>query len=140
MGTERQFDLQDRLMSFAVRIIRLTDPMVGTRAANHLAGQLLRSGTSPHLNYGEALAAESRRDFIHKMSICLKELRESERALALIHETALTDALSETAALRSEADELIRIFAASIRTARSKDLRNEAELYRCGWDSSANEN
>jgi four helix bundle protein len=65
-------------------VIRLTEEMHETKAGNHVGGQLLRSGTSPLFNHGEAEAAESPRDFLHKMKICLKELRESKRALRLI--------------------------------------------------------
>jgi len=72
-----KFDLEERLINFAVLIVEIEGTMPNTRAANHLAGQLLRSGTSPALNYGEAQSGESRRDFIHKIKIVLKELRET---------------------------------------------------------------
>lgn len=68
-------DLEERLINFAVLIIEIVESMPDTKAANHLAGQLLRSGTSPALNYGEAQSGESRKDFIHKIKIALKELR-----------------------------------------------------------------
>ena len=70
-------DLEERLIDFAVTIVEIAETMPDSKAANHLAGQLLRSGTSPALNYGEAQSAESRKDFIHKIKIVLKELRES---------------------------------------------------------------
>jgi hypothetical protein len=71
----RKFDLEDRLVNYSILIIEVVEMLPNTRAGNHLAGQLIRSGTSPALNYGEAQGAESRSDFIHKMKISLKELR-----------------------------------------------------------------
>ena len=80
----QKFDLEDRLLNFAVEIIELTEALPNTRAANHVAGQLLRSGTSPYGNHGEVEAAESLNDFIHKLKVCLKELREARRWLRLV--------------------------------------------------------
>ncbi len=71
------FDLQERLIGFAVRVINVVEALPGDRIGNHIGGQLLRSGTSPAANYGEAQSAESRRDFLHKMKVALKELRET---------------------------------------------------------------
>ena len=71
-------DLEDRLLEFAARVGKLVDAMPETRLARHVAGQLVRSGTSPAPNYAEACAAESKRDFIHKLGIALKELRETK--------------------------------------------------------------
>src|ERR1700712_3265100 len=79
-----RYDLEERLLDFAVRIVRLTSKLPRTRAGNHVARQFLRSGTSPLPNHGEAQAAESVADFVHKMKVCLKELRESRRWLTLI--------------------------------------------------------
>ncbi len=70
-------ELSERLLDFAVRIGKVVDALPNTRLGNHIGGQLLRSGTSPASNYEEGCAVESRNDFIHKLSICLKELRES---------------------------------------------------------------
>lgn len=103
-------------MEYAARIIRLVETLPDARAGNHVAGQLLRSGTSPLPNHAEAQAAESRRDFIHKLKICHKELRESRRWLRLIQRVPLLKpALVEP--LLVETDELIRIFHTSIGTA-----------------------
>ena len=74
----KTFDLEDRLIEFATRIIQVAESLPKSRVANHIAGQLVRCGTSPAPNYGEAQGAESRPDFIHKMKVCLKELRESK--------------------------------------------------------------
>lgn len=62
-----KFDLEERLTDFAVKIIEIVDDIPNSKAGNHLSGQLVRSGTSPALNYGEAQSAESRKDFIHKV-------------------------------------------------------------------------
>lgn len=70
-------DIQERLIQFAVAIIKLFASLPKTQAGKHVGGQLLRAGTSPAPNYGEARAAESTRDFIHKLRVVLKELNES---------------------------------------------------------------
>lgn len=115
-----QYDLEGRLLEFAARIIRLVEQLPATRAGNHVAGQILRSGTSPLPNHGEAQAAESRNDFVHKLSISLKELRETHRWLRLIKRVPLIEPSGKTDALLDETEQLIKIFAASIRTAASK--------------------
>jgi four helix bundle protein len=111
-----RFDLEDRLLEFSARIIRLVDALPNTRAANHLAGQLLGCGTSPYGNHGEVEAAESRKDFVHKLKICLKELKETRRWLRLACKSPIISA-TETAAILNETEELTRIFFSSIRTA-----------------------
>ena len=118
------FDLEERLLNYAAEIIRLTERLPHTRAGNHVASQLLRSGTSPLPNHGEAQAAESRDDFIHKMSICLKELRESKRRLRLIHQIRLSQESKAVGALGQETEELIRIFAKSVRTAKAGGIES----------------
>jgi four helix bundle protein len=72
----KKYDLDERLIDFAVVIIFFEESLPNTKSAVHLGGQILRSGTSPSLNYGEAKGAESKNDFLHKMKVCLKELRE----------------------------------------------------------------
>ena len=104
-STRQDFDLEDRLLNYAAEVIRLTERLPHSRAGNHVAGQLLRSGTSALPNHGEAQAAESRDDFIHKMSICLKELRESRRCLRLIHRVPLTRELATVESLIQETEE-----------------------------------
>jgi four helix bundle protein len=125
--TERKYDLEDRLLEYSASIVRMTEKMPSTRAANHVGGQLLRSGTSPLFNHGEAQAAESPNDFVHKMKICLKELRESERALLLVRKVPLMDDPAEVERLLRETDELIRIFVTSIRTAQNNKVREDPE-------------
>lgn len=117
VSKQRTFDLEDRLLEFAVQIIDVTDALPNTRAANHVASQLLRSGTSPYGNHGEVESAESRNDFIHKLKVCLKELRETRRWLRLAGRLKAVPGSLKLAQCINEADELIRIFVASIRTA-----------------------
>jgi len=111
------YDLEDRLLEFAAMIIELVESLPNTRAGNDIAGQLLRCGTSPLSNHGEVEAAESRRDFLHKLRICLKELRETKRWLRLVGRTRTLTTPTNFAACLNEVEELIRIFVASIRTA-----------------------
>jgi four helix bundle protein len=111
-----RFDLEDRLLDFSARIIRLVDALPNTRAANHVAGQLVRCGTSPYGNHGEVEAAESRRDFVHKLRICLKELKETKRWLRLLQKASLVPE-KKMGAILGETEELIKIFFASVRTA-----------------------
>src|SRR5438477_7252376 len=80
----QKYDLEERLLNFAATIVRLADSLPNTKAGNHIGGQLLRCGTSPLANHGEVEAAESRNDFLHKLRVCLKELRETNRWLRLI--------------------------------------------------------
>ncbi len=113
----RRYDLEDRLLDFAVSIVELTESFPTIRAGNHIAGQLLRCGTSPLSNHGEVEAAESRKDFLHKLRIFLKELRETRRWLRLASRLKKFGHVAGLPACLGEVDELIRIFAASIRTA-----------------------
>lgn len=121
MTENRKFDLEDRLIEFAVMIIRTTESLNNTKAGNHIAGQLVRSGTSPALQYGEAQSAESRNDFIHKLKILLKELRESLVALKIIKRVPLTTKLDLLEKALVECNELIAIFVKSIETARKNN-------------------
>ena len=116
----RKYDLEDRLLDYAARIVQLIDALPRTRAANHVADQLLRSGTAPLSHHGEAQAAESRDDFIHKLSLALKELKESRRWLRLIEKTRMAKDVRTVEPLLAETEELVRIFGASIRTSRSR--------------------
>jgi four helix bundle protein len=113
----RGYDLEDRLLAYAVRVIRVAESIKRSAAGLHIADQLLRSGTSPYGNHGEAEGAESRDDFIHKLRVCFKELRESRRWLKLIQRAELVDKPELLEDLISESDELGRIFARSIQTA-----------------------
>ena len=84
---KRTFDLEERLIDFAVRIIRIAESLPKTKIGNHIAGQLIRSGTSPAPNYGEAQGAESRSDFIHKMKVERTKLRHDAETARLATRT-----------------------------------------------------
>ncbi|WP_372650595.1 four helix bundle protein [Draconibacterium sp.] len=113
-----KFDLEERLIRFAAMIIRLADALPNTPIGNHMKGQIVRSGTSPALNYGEAQSAESKNDFIHKMSVCLKELRETFVAIKIIKYSGLVKNLNMLEDCYNENNELISIFVKSIETAK----------------------
>jgi len=112
----RPQELENRLIDFAVAILGVTEALPNSKAGSHVAGQLIRSGTSPAPNYGEARSAESRKDFIHKMKISLKELRETMIWLKIISRKLMVAGEVVDAAI-SECDELIAIFVSSTRTA-----------------------
>ena len=118
----RAFDLEARLIAFAVRVIRATESLPKTPTGNHIRNQLLRSGTSPAPNYGEAQSAESRTDFTHKLKIVLKELRETRVWLLMSQQAGLIKPVTALDALVQETNELIAIFVASLKTtARGRD-------------------
>ena len=115
---KHKYDLEDRLIDFGVQIIDVSETIDRKRAAGrHLSGQLLRSGTSPGLHYGEAQAAESRKDFIHKMKVILKELNETQRNLKMMSRAKLHNNHTVINSAISESGELIAIFVKSIQTA-----------------------
>ena len=112
-------DIDERLIDFAVRIIHVCNEMPDNPAGRHIRGQLLRSGTSPAPNYGEARSAESQRDFIHKLKIVLKELNESRVWLIIIIRSKLLPK-RRLLPLLDECEQLCRIISSSIQTTRSK--------------------
>jgi four helix bundle protein len=115
----RKFDLEERLIDYSVLITEIVEAMPNTRAGNHFAGQLIRSGTSPALNYAEAQSGESRKDFIHKLKIVLKELRETVVCLRIISRAKLLESNEAICRLIGESNELISIFVKSIVTAQN---------------------
>lgn len=119
-------DLSERLLDLAVRVGKVVDALPDTRLGKHIAGQLVRSGTAPAPNYEEACAAESRRDFIHKVRIALKELRETRCWIKLIMRSELLPEARMTE-LANEADELCRILGQSLVTARKNEERAKAK-------------
>lgn len=121
MTENKKYDLEERLIEFAVLIIKLAESLNNTKAGNHIAGQLVRSGTSPALQYGEAQSAESRNDFIHKLKILLKELRESLVALKIIKRVSLISKIDLLEKALVECNELIAIFVKSIETAKKNN-------------------
>jgi len=116
----KKYDLETRLIDFAVQIIGLPVSLPNSRTGSHLANQLVRSGTSPALNYGEAQSAESRKDFIHKMKVVLKELRETSISLRIINRAGLVESIPSPAGVLDECCELIAIFAKSLQTAEAR--------------------
>jgi four helix bundle protein len=120
---KRTFDLEERLIDFAVRIIRIAESLPKTKVGKHVSGQIIRCGTSPAPNYGEAQSAESRPDFIHKMKVALKELRETRVWLLIIVRAKLINPASKLDSLINENNELISIFVTSIETARKKSKK-----------------
>ena len=112
-------ELENRLIDFAASIILLTITFEKNYAGNHLLGQITRSGTSPALNYGEAQSAESKKDFVHKMGICLKELRETFVCLKIIEKANLSSDLENLTKAKKEVNELISIFVSSIKTSKN---------------------
>lgn len=114
--TERKYDLEERLIEYAIRIIKLSEKLPNDKTGNHISSQLLRSGTSPAPNYGEAQGAESKKDFIHKLKISLKELRESKVWLKILFGAEIISPKSKLEPLLRETDELISIIYKSIET------------------------
>ena len=112
-----KYDLEERLIEFSILIIEIVNEMPNSKAGNHLSGQLVRSGTSVSLNYGEAQSAESKKDFIHKMKVILKELRETFICLKIIHRSKLYKTETKIIKAKKENNELISIFVKSIETA-----------------------
>ena len=113
----RKYDLSERLIEFAVRIIELVERLPRTLAGRHVGGELLRCGTSPAPNHAEAQGAESKRDFIHKMRIALKELREAKVWLRITQRKMAKGIEKQIEWLLNESNELIKIFVSSIKTA-----------------------
>jgi len=125
MKKERAFDLEDRLIEFVLKIDQIVESLPNTRLGNYLAGQMIRSGSAPALNYGEAMAAESRNDFIHKMKVILKELRETFVCLKIIKRKPLIEPYSKIEPVYIENNELIAIFVKSIQTAKSNLVKKK---------------
>src|ERR1700759_1791891 len=120
--TNNKYDLEERLIDFAVTISDITEALPNTRIGNYIAGQLVRSGCSPALNYGEAQSAESRNDFIHKMKVILKELRESLVSIKIIERKKL-DSMETVLKAKDECNQLVAIFVKSIETAKRNNIK-----------------
>ncbi len=123
MKKERAYDLEDRLVDYAVRIIKLSESLPDTKAGKHVSTQILRSGTSPAPNYGEAQSAESKADFVHKLKVALKELRETEIWIKIMTKAEMIKPTSQMVPLLQETDELIAILFTSIETAKNGKMR-----------------
>jgi four helix bundle protein len=118
---KRVYDLEERLINFSCLIIEIAEKLPNTPAGKHLGGQLLRSGTSPALNYGEAQAAESPNNFIHKMKVCLKELRETNICLIIISKRKMIMEFELAEKTLAESKELVAIFTTSVKTVQSNN-------------------
>jgi four helix bundle protein len=114
---QRKYDLEDRLVKFAIMILEVCDLLPNSKAGQNLEYQLSKSGTAPALMYGEVQAAESRADFIHKMKMLLKELRETRISFRIINEKPIVQNSKVDSTLK-ECNELIGIFTKSIETAK----------------------
>ena len=110
-------ELENRMIDFSIQIVNLIKSLPEDRITNHLCGQLLRSATSPALNYGEAQGAESKKDFVHKLGIVLKELRESLNCLKIL---AGTNYIKTESPVMKECNELVSIFVKSVETNKRK--------------------
>ncbi len=123
---KRVFDLEERLISFSINIMDIAEQLPNTKSGLYISNQIIRSGTAPALNYAEAQGAESRNDFIHKMKICLKELRETFVALKIINQKPLLQKYDQVNQLTNECNELISIFVKSIDTANKNKNANKS--------------
>lgn len=112
------FDLDERMINFSVNIIKLCEGLPKTETGKYFTNQLIRSASSAALNYAEAQSGESRRDFIHKLMVALKELRETHSGLRILEKLNLFKATGSAELAMKENDELISIFMQSVKTAR----------------------
>lgn len=118
---KRKFDIEDRLVEYTCRMIDVVEALPATRAGNYIAGQLIRSCHSPAFNYSEVQASESPKDFVHKMSVVLKELKECRTALKIIIRKELIKPKTKLSDIYKETDELIAIIAKGISTAKKNN-------------------
>jgi len=116
-------NLEDRLIDFGVRIVNLGYKLQKFRELKPISDQILRSGISPALNYAEALHAESKKDFIHKMKIALKELHETLISLKILNALKSNPEVDEVLSLKNENGELVAIFISSVKTAKKNSLK-----------------
>jgi four helix bundle protein len=117
----KKYDLEDRLVDFTCRMTDVVEALPNTRAGNYIAGQLIKSCHSPTFNYGETQAAESPRDFIHKMGIVLKELKECRTALKIVRKKEMIKPVTKLGGVYEETEELIAIIAKGISTAKKNN-------------------
>ena len=118
MSMNRKFDLEERLIDFAILISEIVEKLPSTKLGSYISGQIVKSGTSPALHYGEAQSAESNADFVHKMKVVLKELRETFVGLKIISKKRMLSNNEIIENALTENNELISIFVKSIETAK----------------------
>jgi four helix bundle protein len=118
MNENKKYDLEDRLIDFSIAASEIAEALPSTKFDSHISGQMIRSSSSPALNYGEVQSAESRNDFIHKVKIILKELRETRIALKIIDKKKLlANQIEKLKSVTDECNQLIAIFVKSADTA-----------------------
>lgn len=117
----KKFDLEDRFVEYTCRMMDVVEALPNSMAGNYIAGQLIRSCHSPTFNYGEVQASESPKDFIHKMSVVLKELKECRTALKIIRKKEMIKPVTKLDEVYKETEELIAIIAKSITTAKKNN-------------------
>ena len=115
----KKYDLENRFVEYACNIVEIIDALPNTKTGYYFAGQLIRSSNSPALNYGEAQAAESKKDFIHKLGLVLKELKECRTALKIVLRMQMIKQVVKIKNISIETEELIAIIAKSISTAKN---------------------
>lgn len=118
------FDLEERLIEYSVNIIAIANSIPYSKTGGYLSDQIMRSGISASLNYGEAQGGESRKDFVHKIKIVLKELRETNVGLKIIKNANISANYDILNKLLEETDELISIFVTSVKTAEKNMNKN----------------
>jgi four helix bundle protein len=123
----RAYDLEDRFVNYACAMIEIVELLPDTRSGKYIAAQLIRSCNSPAFNYGEVQAAESRNDFIHKLKIVLKELKECRIALKIIIKKEMIKSPEKIQTAFKETEELIAIAAASIETAKKNQQKQQTQ-------------
>ena len=129
MFNGRKFDLEDRLVDFSSRIIDVVESLLNTKAANYIAAQMIRCGLAPVLLYGEVQAAESRDDFIHKMKIVVKELKETRACLKLIRKREMIKSITQIDNVYNENEELVAIGSKSIETAKQNNNKKKQRMH-----------
>lgn len=125
---QKKYDLEDRFVDFTISMTGIVEALPDTRPGIYLAGQLMKSCFSPALNYGEAQSAESRNDFIHKMAVILKELKECRVALKIIRKTEMIKLAAKMETIYEETEHLIAIIGKSISTAKKNRKKTVAEV------------
>lgn len=115
----KTFDLDERMINFSVNIIKLAEKLPKTPTGIYFTNQLIRSASSAALNYAEAQSGESRKDFIHKLLVALKELRETSSGLKILEKLEMAGLKESGDGVIKENNELISIFMQSVKTARN---------------------
>ena len=116
--------LEERLIDFSISVFELCSSLKSNNLTLYLSKQLIRSSTSSALNYGESRGAESKKDFVHKLRITLKELRETHISIKILRRSHSTNRVNEIEVIQDECNQLISIFVATIKTAENRAHKN----------------